>query len=394
VVQSEHNLQMSPMLEQLRSEFAQEFGGDARLFRAPGRVNLIGEHTDYNDGFVMPAAIGFDTWVAAAKNNSDNIAVHSAQESQTFKFPLQEPNPQPRHDWTDYVRGVLVELERSSVALTPANLLIDGRVPIGAGLSSSAAIEVATAISMLQVSGGNLDRNAIARLCQRAENHFVGARCGIMDQFACLNGRKGHVILLDCRTLDARYLPLPSKVKLVICNTMVKHSLAAGEYNARRAQCEQCVTELKAVHPSLTALRDLSEAELEHDAPRLPELLRRRCRHVVSENARVLRAADALQSGDMEQLGQLMYESHVSLRDDYEVSCRELDIMVELARKAPGLIGARMTGGGFGGCAINLVRDEAVDEFVPQVSNGYKDAVGLTPEVYVTEAADGASCVD
>jgi galactokinase len=273
------------------------------------------------------------------------------------------------------------------------NLLVDGQVPIGAGLSSSAAIEVASAIALLDSAGAELDRVSIARLCQRAENEFVGARCGIMDQFTSLHGQRGHAILLDCRSLEYRALPLPDDVKLVICNTMVKHSLAAGEYNARRAECEACVRELSRMHPGITALRDVSENEVHGIVQELPDPLLRRARHVVSENARVLRAGKALQSGDMQQLGDLMYESHASLRDDYQVSCRELDLMVELARGMAGVVGARMTGGGFGGCTINLVKVNAVDAFVEQVSKGYQEKMSISPEIYVTEANDGAARV-
>jgi galactokinase len=356
-------------------------------------VNLIGEHTDYNEGFVMPAAIAFDTWVGVAPSHTSEFAIYSAQQRQMVKFPAEEANPQPRHDWTDYVRGVKVQLERAGIRFEGVNMLIDGQVPIGAGLSSSAAIEVATAMALLDVAGGESDRASIARLCQRAENEFVGARCGIMDQFACLNGQRGHSILLDCRSLDCRQLPLPADVKLVICNTMVKHSLAAGEYNARRAECEACVRELSQLHPEVSALRDVTEDDLERDGNRLPEPLARRLRHVVTENARVLRGAEALESGNMKRFGELMYQSHISLRDDYEVSCRELDLMIELARVAPGIIGARMTGGGFGGCTINLVERDAVEQFVAQVSKGYQQQMDITPEIYVTEANDGASHV-
>jgi galactokinase len=356
-------------------------------------VNLIGEHTDYNEGFVMPAAIGFDTWVAAAPSRTGEFAVYSVQQRQTANFPAAETSPGPRHDWSDYVCGVKVRLEQAGITWQGVNMLVDGHVPIGAGLSSSAAIEVATAIALLDMAGAELDRAAIARLCQRAENEFVGARCGIMDQFTCLYGQRGHAILLDCRSLEFRALPLPADVKLVICNTLVKHSLAAGEYNARRAECEACLRELSKMYPGISALRDVRESDLAAAIGRLPEDLGRRLRHVVTENARVLRAGEALTSGDMKRFGELMYESHMSLRDDYQVSCRELDIMVELARTAPGTMGARMTGGGFGGCTVNLVQGDAVEKFVARISKEYYGQFGISPEIYVTEANDGASRV-
>lgn len=381
------------VIQKLRSTFQAQFEGECRIFRAPGRVNLIGEHTDYNDGFVLPAAIGLDTWVAAAPVDSGELVIYSAQQRQMVKFLASESAPQPRRDWTDYIRGVKAELQRIGIANRGVNMLVDGNVPIGAGLSSSAAIEVASALALVDAAQAELDSVAMARLCQRAENEFVGARCGIMDQFTCLHGQRGHAILLDCRSLEYRPLPLPARLKLVICNTMVKHSLAAGEYNARRAECEECVTELSRMRPGISALRDVSETELPAGVAKLPERLGRRLRHVISENARVLRAGEALRSGDMERFGELMYESHASLRDDFQVSCRELDVMVELAKALPGTIGARMTGGGFGGCTINVVEEEAVDEFVARVSRGYEQATGIKPEIYVTQANEGAARV-
>ena len=379
------------LASKLRTNFIARFGSEPRLFRAPGRVNLIGEHTDYNDGFVMPAAIGFDTWVAACPAAGKEIKIYSEQESEEVGFPLGEVAPQPRHDWSDYVRGVAIQLERSGISVPGATLLIDSRVPIAAGLSSSAALEVATALSLLALSGQSMERSETAKLCQRAENQFVGAQCGIMDQFASLYGKKNHAVLLDCRSLDTQYLTLSEQLRLVICNTMVKHSVAAGEYNSRRAQCEMCIRELSRKWPRVTSLRDVSEDMLCESATLLPGKLLQRCRHVVTESARVLRAAEALKSGRLEQFGHLMYESHVSLREDYEVSCPELDLMVEIGRKLPGLVGARMTGGGFGGCTVNLVEKAAVDNFVAQISREYENATQIRPEIYVTEAADGAS---
>ncbi|HVO63979.1 MAG TPA: galactokinase [Terriglobales bacterium] len=392
-MQVEQSTGFEDLIQKLRLDFHSHFEGNPRFFRAPGRVNLIGEHTDYNEGLVMPAAIGFDTWVAAAPSDAAELAVCSAQQRAKATFPAAETNPRRRGDWTDYVRGVQVQLERAGIRSRGVNMLVDGHVPIGAGLSSSAAIEVATAVALLDVAGSELDSVAIARLCQRAENEFVGARCGIMDQFTSLHGQRGRAILLDCRSLEYRPLPLPNGVKLVICNTMVRHSLAAGEYNARRAECEACVRELSAIDSGIRALRDVSEDELPGVAEKVPEPLMRRLRHVVTENARVLRAGKALESGDMKGLGEFMYESHVSLRDDYQVSCRELDLMVELADGIPGVIGARMTGGGFGGCTINLVERNAVDGFVEEVSKGYQEKMSITPEIYVTEANDGAARV-
>ena len=370
------------------------FGADARIYRAPGRVNLIGEHTDYNDGFVLPAAIGFSTWVAAAPRANRRLVIHSENFAERIEFDLDEPQTKARHHWSDYVYGVAVTLEQSGYRLRGANLLIRGEVPIGAGLSSSAAIEVATGYALLDLAGYALDRIELAKLCQRTENDFVGLRCGIMDQFVSCCGRRGHALWLDCRSLESRLLPLSDEVRLVICNTLVKHSLASGEYNQRRAECEAGVQHLQQSLPQIQALRDVSLPALQQYGGDLPEVIARRCHHVISENDRVLASADALEHGDFTTFGRLMNESHQSLRDDYEVSCDELDLMVRLAREVDGVYGARMTGGGFGGCTINLVKAENVGEFERVVAQGYQRATGHLPEIYICSAAEGAERMD
>lgn len=363
---------------------------ESRVFRAPGRVNLIGEHTDYNDGFVMPAALDFSTWVTVTPRDDRMVSVLSENFSENVEFDLDDPSAAARGHWSDYVRGVAVILERAGHRLRGASLSIRGEVPIGSGLSSSAAIEVATARALLENSEISLDRVEVAKICQRAENEFVGMRCGIMDQFISCCGQKGKALLLDCRSLFYELLPLPEEARLVICNTMVKHALAAGEYNVRRAECEAGVRYFACLRPEVSALRDVKEADLEEQVRDLPEVIRRRCRHVITENVRVLEAAESLQSGDLDRFGRLMNESHDSLRDDYEVSCAELDLMVELGRQVQGVFGARMTGGGFGGCTINLVKAENVEEFQRAVAQGYEQATGLVPEIYVCSAAAGA----
>ena len=377
--------------ENLKEAFAGHYGGRAepRVYRAPGRVNLIGEHTDYNDGFVMPAAIDFYTRVAAAPREDRKLVLRSENFGESVEFDLDETDPRPRGHWSDYPRGVAVVLERAGVRLRGAELLIRGEVPIGAGLSSSAAIEVATAFALADVSGAEVGRAELAKLCQRAENEFVGVRCGLMDQFISCHGRAGHALLLDCRTLDYALLPLPAGVRLVVCNTMVRHELAGGEYNVRRAQCEEGVRLLARVLPGVRALRDVTTAELERLKGELPPVVYRRCRHVVGEDERVLAARGALERGDLAEFGRLMGESHRSLRDDYEVSCRELDLMVELARAQGGVYGARMTGGGFGGCTVNLVGADFVDDFRRGVGRGYEEATGVRPEIYVCAPAEG-----
>lgn len=360
------------------------------IFRAPGRVNLIGEHTDYNEGFVMPGAIAFDHWVAVAATDSGELTVRSLQEECSYTFPVEDSNPQPQHDWTDYVCGVQIQLARAGCRISGADILIDGHVPMGAGLSSSAALEVASALALSYTCGRTFDAADLARICQRAENEFVGARCGIMDQFSSISGRAGHAILLDCRTLQSIYVPLPESVALVICNTMVRHSIAAGEYNQRRAQCERSVEYFRGKRDGISSLRDVTESDLQQHGSGLPETLLRRSRHVVTENARALQAAHALENGDIKTVGELMYQSHASLRDDYEVSCPELNVMVELASAVPGTYGSRMTGGGFGGCTVSLVARSAVERFVALVTAGYERALHIRPDIFVTSLADGA----
>ena len=375
---------------ELQEKFRQCYGGRARIYRAPGRVNLIGEHTDYNEGFVMPAAIEFYVWIAIAPRNDRKLLLNSINFSETVEIDLQNGVTRRNH-WSDYVAGVAVMLELAGHHLQGANLLIRGDVPIGAGLSSSAAIEVASGLAVTENSGLSVNRLELVKLCRRAENEFVGARVGIMDQFISGCGKEGHALMLDCRSLECRLLPLPRDVSLVICNTMVKHELASGEYNTRRAECEEGVRLLSHSLPSIRALRDVSLAELEAQAATLPEVIYKRCRHVISEDARVTKAAASLEQGDLKTFGALMAESHRSLRDDYEVSCAELDLLVELAAQQEGVYGARMTGGGFGGCTINLVKTGQVSDFQSCVGNAYQKSTGLTPQIFVSPAAEGAS---
>jgi len=378
---------------ELRQKFREEFGGEPRLYRAPGRVNLIGEHTDYNDGFVLPAALELRTWVAAAARRDRRLRIRSLRFGATLEFDLDDPAPAPRRDWSDYVRGVAIMLQKAGHRLTGADLLIDSDVPIGAGLSSSAALEVSTGYALLDLSGLAVDRTELALCCQRAENEFVGMRCGVMDQFVSCHGAAAHALLLDCRSLAFRLVPIDPSVRLVICNSMVRHELAAGEYNLRRAECERGVALLKPALPAIRALRDVGAAELTAHAALLPELTLRRCRHVVTEDDRVERAGAALDAGRVEEFGRLMNASHVSMRDDYEISCRELDILVELAWRVEGVLGSRMTGGGFGGCTVSMVRVDAVERFRASLATGYAAATGITPDILICSPGDGVAVV-
>jgi galactokinase len=342
----------------------------------------------------MPAAIGRNCWVAAGPRADRKLAIHSEEFPETFEWDFAVGEPTRTNKWSDYPVGVAVELARGGVALGGANLLIEGDVPIGAGLSSSAAIEVATGYALLATAGANVDRLELARVSQRAENDFVGARCGIMDQFASVFGRAGHAIVLDCRSLDYDLAPIPSSVHLVICNTMVKHENSSGEYNLRRAQCEEAVVLLSAFYPEITALRDVTMTQLERRRDALPEVVYRRAAHVVAENARVLAAVAALGAGDLAAFGERMAESHESLRTLFEVSSRELDLMVKLANGQPGVLGARMTGGGFGGSTINLVEAGAAERFRENMAQAYEEASGRRPDIQICDPAQGAGPAD
>ena len=364
---------------------------EARTFRAPGRVNLIGEHTDYNDGFVMPAAIDFYTWAKVTPLENRKLQIRSENFDEEVEVDLDDANIARREHWSDYPVGVAVILERAGYRLRGARLEIRGEVPIGSGLSSSAAIEVVTACALTVISGLEIDKRELAQLCRRAENEFVGARVGIMDQFVSLFGQEQRALLLDCRSLDFRLLPLPDNVRLIICNTMVKHALASSAYNERREQCEAGVKVLARNFSNITALRDATLDQLVQIKSEVPEVVFRRCRHVISENVRVLAAAHALQQHDLNQFGRFMAESHRSLRDDYEVSSAELDLMVEFAHRVEGVYGARMTGGGFGGSTVNLVAVDHVEEFRERVAQWYEEAMKIQPEIYVCSASNGAN---
>ena len=353
---------------ELAQHFEKAFGSPPRIFCAPGRVNLLGEHTDYNDGFVMPCAIGFSTRVAISPRTDRKLVIRSEEFSQQFEFDLDNLPSQGKGVWSDYVLGIAVMLAEIGHPTPGASLLVRGEVPIGAGLSSSAAIEVASALALMSLNGARLSLPEVAKLCQRAENVFIGARVGIMDQFVSCLGRAGHALLLDCRSLEYKLIPIPENVRLVICNTMVKHEHASGAYNQRRDECDEGVQILSEWYPNARALRDISVEQLEQHSAGMPATIYKRCLHVVSENQRVLEGAKYLAAGDVGRFGSLMRESHRSLRDLFEVSCRELDIMVEIAESLEGYCGGRMTGGGFGGCTVNLVRSAGCVPDLPRRS--------------------------
>ena len=383
---------MTSIVKQAQQAFEEGFGEKPELVvRAPGRVNLIGEHTDYNEGFVFPAAI--DRWVVfAARRRTDNQAViRSIAHGELTRFAVDEA-PKPEGNWQDYPKGVVHEFQKLRHTLCGFDAVLVGNVPIGAGLSSSAAVEMAVGKGLLELNGIEMTGPDLALLGQRAENQFVGVNCGIMDQFVSANAQAGHALFLDCRDLSYEQVHLAeSGVSIVLCNSRVTRGLTDSAYNNRRSACESGALHLaKASGQNIRALRDVSLYMLETYGGELPETVMKRCRHVIAEIERTRKSVDLLKAGDLKGFGKLMASSHASLRDDYEVSGKELDLLVEIAAEVPGVLGARMTGAGFGGCTVNLVRDHAVDALVKAVEERYPKETHLTPEIYVCSAVNGA----
>ena len=379
-------------IERVREEFSGRFSDSPRLFRAPGRVNLIGEHTDYNDGFVMPFAIDRATIVAGTARPDRRIEAVALDMNETAAIDLEAEPQKKRKSWVDYVEGTARCVEEQFGRLGGANILITSDVPIGSGLSSSAALETSVGFALLSLAGIEIDRKELAFAAQKAEHEFAGIRSGIMDQFASSFCKKGNAVLLDCRSLAAEHIPFETPDTItVVCDTKVEHSLASSEYNKRREECEEGVRLLQRRRPEIKALRDVTIDELNHARPDLSDVVFRRCRHVITENDRTLEAAEFFKLHHLIEAGKLMFESHRSLRDDYEVSCKELDALVEIASSVPEVYGARMTGGGFGGCTVNIVRREAVEKFEKAIREGYLKRFKKLPDIYRFYAADGAS---
>ncbi|HIE39720.1 MAG TPA: galactokinase [Anaerolineales bacterium] len=371
--------------------FQERFGyPPAIVVRAPGRVNLLGGHTDYNEGYVLPAAVDRAAWVAAAPVSEPvgRIVALDLGEEATFSLT---PVPPPAGGWADYPRGVAWALAERGLELTGVEAALTSDVPVGAGLSSSAAVEVAFAWAWRTLSGFDLDRTELALACQQAENDYVGVRCGVMDQMAAVWGRAGHAILLDCRTLEVEPVRLPDGVAILVADTTVRRELASSEYNRRRRECEEAVRLLSRHLPSIRALRDVSPEEFARLQHHLPPPLRQRARHVIADNARVLEAVRALQAGDLERMGEAMRRCHRSLRDDYEVSSPELDLLAETAWNVPGCYGARLTGAGFGGCVVALVAETAVDDLAAALRRTYQARFRRRPTIYTCRAADGVT---
>jgi galactokinase len=371
------------------------YSATPQLYAAPGRVNLIGEHTDYSGGFVMPAAIDFSTLIAISPRTDGRFLAHSVNFQERIATPIADLLAARSQSWTDYPAGVLWALREKGIPVEDGfSLTLVGDVPLGAGLSSSASVEVATAFAVLGILNIKMPLTEIALLCQRAENAFVGANVGIMDQFVICCGQQDNAVMIDTRFLTYTLAPIPPTVRIVICNSMVKHTLAdGGGYNTRRAEMEAGLHILQQHRPEIVALRDATLDDLNRWGSEMQPESFRRCRHVITEDDRVLAAVEAFKAHDLARFGQLMHQAHLSFRDDFEASCAEIDILVSLAERQPGCFGARLTGGGFGGCTVNLVAADRAAAFVEAMRAGYFAATSITAEIYTSRASAGAHSI-
>ncbi len=371
--------------------FKKHFEGEPRVYRSPGRINFLGEHTDYNGGFVLPAAINKAIYVAIAPREDDQINLYAEDYDEQFHTTLGEVKPGPRGQWSNYPLGVVDQMKQRDAALKGFDMTIGGDIPLGAGLSSSAALECATAYALNDIFNLGFEKMELVKMAQKAEHTYAGVMCGIMDQFASVMGKKDHAVKLDCRSLEYEHVPLRMDgLKVVLLNTNVKHSLASSEYNTRRAQCEKGVALVKAYHPHVETLRDVDQEMLDKYVKDADEVVYRRCHYVVGEAERILEAKEHLKHGEMESLGKLMYQTHDGLRQEYEVSCKELDYLVDFVRDNPNVLGARMMGGGFGGCTINIVKEKAIEELVANAKEAYEKDMGLPLTAYVVSVENGS----
>ena len=374
-------------------KFKETFNTDPVVIRSPGRVNLIGEHTDYNNGFVMPAAINKAIYMAVSRRDDNLIHIVSLDLELSYLGDTDKVVPSSLH-WPDYILGVIQQIQARGYLVGGFNCVFGGDIPLGSGMSSSAALECATAFSLNELFGLKMDPLTMVKLAQKAENEFVGVQCGIMDQFASMFGRKNHVIQLDCQTLEYKYAPFNTDgIRIVLLDTNVKHSLASSEYNTRRQQCEAGVALIQAHHPQVRSLRDATLEMLDKYVAPADELVYRRCQYVVEENLRLLAASEDLENGNIEAFGQKMFATHDGLSRKYEVSCPEADFLVEQVKGRPGVIGARMMGGGFGGCTINLVREEAIDGLIADLTPTYAKAMNKELKVYIGQIENGTSLI-
>lgn len=385
---------MELLEEEIRAKFIELFNKEPLMVRSPGRINLIGEHTDYNDGFVMPAAIDKDIVFAIAPSDSDKSIVYSMKYDQQVQVNLQSPEKVVEPKWANFLLGVLFQIVQQGVTVKPFNCVFGGEVPLGAGLSSSAALECGFGFSLNELFHLDIPKINLIKMAQWAEHNFVGVKCGIMDQFASVMGKEGHVIVLDCRSLTYRYAPIDLKDYIIIlCDTKVKHSLVDSEYNTRRTECETGVSILKKYYPQVNSLRDASIAMVEKHKHEMQGKVYNRCIYVVGEIARVQQASQDLDSGNLVAFGKKMYETHDGLSKQYEVSCKELDFLVEEAKKFNTVLGARMMGGGFGGCTINIVKKDAAEQFISHLTKAYRNAFSIDLQSYKVSIKDGTSVI-
>ena len=380
-------------ISKLKEKFRSLFNSEPLLIRSPGRVNIIGEHTDYNEGFVLPAAIDKAIYIAIGKRDDDTIHLYAQDYQQSHEVTLTTVTPSDKH-WPNYILGIVDQLQKRGYNHGGFNLVIDGDVPLGAGLSSSAAVECATAFALNELFKLVIEKIEMVKMAQLAEQTFAKVMVGIMDQFASMFGKQGHVIKLDCRSLEYEYVPLDLKgIKILLLNTNVKHSLSSSEYNTRRQQCEQGVAWVKETHPGVKSLRDVTMEMLDKNVASKDQIIFRRCKYVVEENIRLLEGCEDLKSGNIDALGKKMFRTHEGLSKEYEVSCKELDYLVEYVKDNSSVLGARMMGGGFGGCTINLVKEESIDDLVKNISKDYQQAMNLELSAYIAGIEDGTSVV-
>jgi galactokinase len=376
--------------EQVLRAHRHRFQQEGQAFAAPARVNLIGEHTDYTGGFVLPMAIDFQTMAVVSAREDDRAVFYSANYNEEVAFDIASLARAPGGSWSDYPAGVLWSLLEQGVTVTGFDMSLTGNVPLGAGLSSSASVEVATAMALLSHAAVELPLEKVATLCRRAENDYVGAKSGIMDQFAVAGCVVNRAMLLDCRSLEYEQLPLPAEVRVVICNSMVKHAVATGEYGDRSTEVESGQAVLQRERPHVKLLRDATLEDLEACRDMMSSASFKRCRHIITENERVMEAREALLSGDMKRFGTLMVEAHISFRDDFAASCEEVDVLVAIATQQAECFGARITGGGFGGCTVNVVRVEVTEQFVATLRREYAVKTGIDADCFVCTPSDGA----
>jgi galactokinase len=368
--------------------FAQKFGTTPRLFFSPGRINLIGEHIDYNDGFVMPAAVDKGIWFAVAPNATETVNFYSVDLEESYATPLTQIAPV--EGWQNYVLGVIDQVQKRELTIHGFDCAYGGDIPIGAGMSSSAAVECGLLFAMNEIFDLKLSRTTMATMAQKAEHTFPGVKVGIMDMFASLMGKQNNVILLDCLSLDYKYLPLSlEEYSLVLINTKVHHSLASGEYNQRRQQCQEGFAKLQSLLPAVKTFRDIKPADVEKHKEALGEVIYKRCLFVTQEIERTQKAAVLLEQNEQEAFGKLMFETHEGLSKLYEVSCAELDFLVDRAKEQPSIVGSRVMGGGFGGCTINLIHKQDWSAVVQEITDAYKKEFNIDAEVYVVATSDG-----